>query len=280
MFMNLPKDSVAVVTGAASGIGRALSIELARLGAAVAIADVNESALTETARLAEKHGVKVSAHLVDVSDKKQMEDFAKDVLDQHGRATHLINNAGVAMLGNVEELSIEDIEWLMGINFWGVVYGIKFFLPTLKQQNQAHIVNISSVFGLISPAGQSAYSASKFAVRGFSEALTHELEGTNVFVSTVHPGGIKTNIARTARVGKAANPKQLELAANMFDKVAITPPEKAAEIIIRGMIACKPRILIGTDARVIDTVQRLMPVHHWAIAKKRMFTPRVEEEGS
>jgi short-subunit dehydrogenase len=277
--MNLPKDSVAVVTGAASGIGRALAVRLALLGAAVAIADVDESGLAETARLVEKHGVKVSAHIVDVSNKKQMEDFAKNVLVQHGRATHLINNAGVALLGNVEELSIEDIEWLMGINFWGVVYGVKFFLPILKQQKQAHIVNISSVFGLISPAGQSAYSASKFAVRGFSEALTHELEGTNVFVSTVHPGGIKTNIVRAARVGKEANPKQLEIVVGRFDKVAITPPEKAAETIIRGMTACKPRILIGADAKVIDTVQRLLPVHHWAIAKKRVFTPRVEEEG-
>ncbi|HEY0659113.1 MAG TPA: SDR family oxidoreductase, partial [Pyrinomonadaceae bacterium] len=179
--MTLSNNSVAVITGAASGIGRALAVRLARekIGA-IAVSDVNEKELGETAKIIESLGVSVSTHIADVSKLEQVRRFAAEVIEKHSRVTHLINNAGVALCGSFEEISLEDFEWLMSINFWGVVYGTKVFLPILKQQEKAHIVNISSVFGLVAPPGQSAYCASKFAVRGFTESLRHELENTNI----------------------------------------------------------------------------------------------------
>jgi short-subunit dehydrogenase len=273
--MKLPENSVAVITGAASGIGRALSVRLAELGANLAIADVNEKGLIETKQLAEQHGVKITAHIVDVGNKEQMKTFADEVIKEHGQVTFLINNAGVAILGDVEQLSIEDIEWLMNINFWGTVYGVKVFLPILKQQPRAYIVNLSSIFGLFAPPGQSASSASKFAVRGFTESLRRELEATNIIVSTVHPGGIKTDIARSARIGTGANDAAKKIAVSKFDKVAITTPEKAAEIIIDGMLKGKPRILIGSDAHKVELILRLFPVRCWKLLKSR-FSVRKE----
>jgi NAD(P)-dependent dehydrogenase (short-subunit alcohol dehydrogenase family) len=263
-------NNVAVITGAASGIGRALARRMAREGADLALLDVNEAGLRETAEMAAKPGLKVTTHLVDVADKAQMAAFAETVKAEHGRVNYLFNNAGVGILGTVEQLSLEDMEWLMGINFWGVVYGVKFFLPLLKQQPQAHIVNISSVFGLFAPAGQSVYCASKFAVRGFTEALRHELDGSNIRVSAVYPGGIRTNIARASRVGAGANPSDNEVAAASFDKVARTSPEKAADKITRGMLAGKPRILIGPDAWALDKLIRALPLKHWPLVKSQM----------
>ena len=268
--MSLPNNSVAVITGAASGIGRALASRMARAGAALALSDVNETGLRETAQLVAPQGVKVTTNIIDVADKAQMEAYAREVVAQHGRVTHLFNNAGVGLLGTVEELSLDDIEWLMGINFWGVVYGVKFFLPMLKQSPKAHIVNISSVFGFFAPAGQSAYCASKFAVRGFTEALRHEMDGTNIVVSTVHPGGIRTNIARASRVGAGAKPSDNEVAAASFDKVARTTPEKAADKIVRGMLAGKPRILVGPDAWALDKLIRALPLKHWPLVRSQM----------
>lgn len=270
MRMKLPENSVAVITGAASGIGRALSIHLAQLGANLAIADINENGLLKTKELAENYGVKITTHKVDVGNKDEMKTFADDVIKEHQRVTFLINNAGVSVLGSVEQLSIEDIEWLMNINFWGMVYGVKFFLPILKEQPQARIVNLSSVFGLFAPWGQSAYSASKFAVRGFTESLRHELENTNIKVSTVHPGGIKTEIANSARIGKDANEETKKIEIQNFNRVAVTTSEKAAEIIVRGMLKGKPRILIGFDAFAIEGMVRLFPIHHWDFFKMRM----------
>lgn len=268
--MKLPENSVAVITGAASGIGRALSIHLAQLGANLAIADINEKGLMETKQLAENFGVKITTHIVDVGNKDDMKSFADDVIKEHQRVTCLINNAGVSVLGSVEQLSIEDIEWLMNINFWGTVYGVKFFLPVLKKQPQAHIVNLSSVFGFFAPWGQSAYSASKFAIRGFTESLRHELENTNIKVSTVHPGGIKTEIANSARIGKNANEETKNIEIKNFNRVAVTTSEKAAEIIVRGMLKGKPRILIGFDAHAIEGMVRLFPIHHWDFFKMKM----------
>ena len=195
--MSLSAKSVAVVTGAASGIGRALAIKLAEEKiAGIAISDVNEAGLSETADLAGAAGVPISTHIIDVSKIDQVQRLADEAVAAHGGVTHLINNAGVGVLGNFEQLSIEDFEWLMSINFWGVIYGCKVFLPILRQQESAHILNVSSVFGFIAPEEQSAYCASKFAVRGFTESLRHELAGTNVTGSAIHPGGIKTNIER------------------------------------------------------------------------------------
>lgn len=260
--MSLTNQSVAVVTGAASGIGRALALRLtADKIAGLAICDVNEAELRETARMLEGGaGTKVSQHVVNVADRSEMQRFVAEVAAEHGRATHLINNAGVSLFGDAEEVSLEDIEWLMSINFWGVVYGTKLFLPLLRQQPLSHIVNISSVFGFIAPPGNAAYSASKFAVRGFTEALRHELEDSNVLVSVVHPGGIKTNIVNNGRLGQHSSEMKRRAMTKIFNEY-LTPtlPETAAEVIIKGIKARKFRILIGSDARQISFISRLFP---------------------
>ena len=267
--MSLSKNSVAVITGAASGIGRALAVRLAREKiAGIAICDVNEPGLAETAEMVEALGVPVSKHVVDTSKLDQIEGLKAEVLEKHGRATHLINNAGVGLFGTFEQISLEDFEWLMNINFWGVVYGCKVFLPVLKAQEAAHIVNVSSVFGLVAPPEQTAYCASKFAVRGFTEALRHELEGTNVRVSTVHPGGVKTDIARNSRVGKDTPESFKPQGVDFFDSVAATSPEQAAETILKGIKAENPRILIGKDAYAISTFARLFPKKYLRIMEK------------
>jgi len=269
--MKIDESTVAVITGAASGIGRALALCLIDEGASIAIADINQTGLSETAQMisARHHEPnKVSIHVVDVSNQESLANFVTEVVAAHGSANLLINNAGVALAGTIEELSIEDIEWLMAINFWGVVYGVKHFLPLLRRQNSAHIVNISSVFGLIAPPGHSAYVASKFAVRGFTETLKHELSGSTIRVSVVHPGGVKTNIVRDARCGAGANISTLAEEIRRFEKATPTTPSQAAERIVRGILHNEERILIGYDARIIDLIQRWLPVRYW-----RLFEP-------
>ena len=267
--MSLSSKSVAVVTGAASGIGRALAVKLASEKiAGIAISDVNEAGLGETAAMAEQYGVPVSTHVIDVSKLDQVQRLADEAVAKHGRVTHLINNAGVGVMGNFEQLSIEDIEWLMSINFWGVIYGCKVFLPILKEQESAHILNVSSVFGFIAPEEQTAYCASKFAVRGFTESLRHELAGTNVTVSAIHPGGIKTNIARNSRVGKDTPGEWKQQGAKFFDKVARTSPETAAEVIVKGIKGREPRILIGQDAYAISAISRLFPKRYLRLIER------------
>ncbi|PYT00783.1 MAG: acetoin dehydrogenase [Acidobacteria bacterium] len=267
--MTLSKDSVAVITGAASGIGQALAIRMAKDGVAgIAISDVNEIGLKETATTVEEFGVPVSTHVFDVSNLDAVKQFADDVLAKHGRVTHLINNAGVGVIGNFEHISLEDFEWLMGINFWGVVYCTKVFLPTLLKEKSAHIVNVSSVFGLIAPAEQTAYTSSKFAVRGFTESLRHELSETNVSVSCVHPGGIKTNIVRNSRVGLDTPEEWKQQGVRFFDKVAKTSAEEAAEVIVRGIKDRDPRILIGKDARAISMFSRLFPKRYLSVIER------------
>ncbi len=267
--MSLTNESVVVITGAASGIGRALAIRLARENiAGIAIADVNEKELAETAALIKNQNLKVTTHLVDVADLPQMENFAAEVVSRHGRATHLINNAGVALGGTVAEVSLEDIRWLMNINFWGVVYGTKLFLPVLEKEKSAHIVNISSIFGIVAPPGNAAYSASKFAVRGFTEALRHELENTNITVSTVHPGGIATNIASRARVGanvKLSAAEQKEKVEKFNRQLAATTPERAAEIIVKGIKSRRTRIVIGNDAKLLSIFARIFPRRYYSV---------------
>lgn len=258
--MNINSKSVVVITGAASGIGRALAILMARKGVAgIAISDVNQVGLNETAASIRELNVPVSAHVVDVSKFDEVRKFADDVMAVHGSVTHLVNNAGVGLIGTFEQISIEDFEWLMSINFWGVVYGCKVFLPILRQQEAAHIVNVSSVFGLIAPEEQSAYSASKFAIRGFTESLRHELAGSKISVSSVHPGGIKTNIARNSRVGESTPADWKQQGTKFFDKVAKTTPEEAAQAILAGISTNNPRILIGKDAFAISMISRLFP---------------------
>jgi NAD(P)-dependent dehydrogenase (short-subunit alcohol dehydrogenase family) len=264
---------VAVVTGAGSGIGRALAQQLSAAGSALAIADIDEKGLTETAASLAPKQAALSTHVLDVSNEAAVKGFAEDVIARHGRVTLLINNAGVALIGTFEELSVDDLRWLMGINFWGVVYGMKYFLPILKQQPRAQIVNLSSVFGIVAPVGQSAYSASKFAVRGLTEALRHELEGTPVYVSCVHPGGIHTPIAKHARLGANASPSKHQASIDYFEKVTPTSPEAAAARILKGVENREPRILIGRDARQIDIVQRLRPATYWKMMAKRANVP-------
>ncbi|MGI9106420.1 MAG: SDR family NAD(P)-dependent oxidoreductase [Pyrinomonadaceae bacterium] len=261
--MSLTNESIAVVTGAASGIGRSLAVRLAKEGiAGIAIADVNAGNLHDTARMIENENLRVSEHVVDVANLVQMQAFVAAVVARHGRVTHLINNAGVSLFGTVEEVSLEDLQWLMNINFWGTVYGVKLFLPILREQPSAHIVNVSSVFGLVAPPGNAAYSASKFAVRGFTEALRHELKETNIAVSCVHPGGVATNIARDGKVGARARPSAKEESVKYHTKISRTTPEEAAETIVRGIKRRSKRILVGMDARIIDVVHRAAPVSY------------------
>ena len=266
--MKTLSGAVAVVTGAGSGIGRALAQNLASKGAQLALADVNQATLEETRGLLGSANART--YVVDVSNASAVENFAAQVKQDFGRASVLINNAGVAIYGNFSELTLEEFEWLIRINFWGVVYGCKFFLPLLKAQPDAHLVNISSVFGLIGPAGQTAYAASKFAVRGFTQALSRELMDTGVSVTCVHPGGIRTRIAENARAGAATRVEDQVQARARFDQVVRTSPEKAAEVIVSGILRNKARILIGADAYQIDFVQRLMPVRSPALLARLM----------
>jgi NAD(P)-dependent dehydrogenase (short-subunit alcohol dehydrogenase family) len=267
------RGGVAVVTGAGSGIGRALAQQLAAAGSALAIADIDQKGLTETAASLGSRQAALTTHVLDVSDEATVGNFAEDVVARHGRVTLLINNAGVALHGTFEEISLDDLRWVMNINFWGVVYGVRHFLPILKQQPRAQIVNLSSVFGIIAPVGQSAYSASKFAVRGFTEAVRHELLGTSVFVSCVHPGGIHTPIAKRARLGAHAPESKREAAVAFFEQVTPTSPEAAAARILKGVERREPRILVGQDARKIDIVQRLRPGTYWKVMAKRANAP-------
>ena len=262
-----------MVTGAGSGIGRALTQQLSAAGSALAIADIDEQGLVETAASLSAKQAALSTHVLDVSDEPSVRRFAEDVVARHGRVTLLINNAGVALHGTFEEISLDDLRWVMNINFWGVVYGVRHFLPILKQQPRAQIVNLSSVFGIIAPVGQSAYCASKFAVRGFTEAVRHELQGTSVFVSCVHPGGIHTPIAKRARLGAHASESKREAAIAFFEQVTPTSPEAAATRILKGVERREPRILVGQDARKIDIVQRLRPATYWKIMARKAGAP-------
>ncbi len=246
--------SVAVVTGASSGIGRALAKQLDAEGYSLVLCDVNEPGLRETQGLLKRGSQRVT---LDVSNRAAVQAMAAEVIATHGRIDLVINNAGVTVDATVAEVSIEDFEWLFGINFWGVVYGTKAFLPKMIEQRSGTIVNISSVFGMIGFPRQGAYNASKFAVRGFTEALWCELEGSGVTAVSVHPGGIKTNIARDARsTGTAAVKQKL---ATDFHRVARTTPEKAAEVILRGVYDKKRRVMIGADAHLIQLMSRLLP---------------------
>jgi NAD(P)-dependent dehydrogenase (short-subunit alcohol dehydrogenase family) len=271
--MSFLSGGVAVLTGAGSGIGRALAQQLAAAGSGLAIADINEGGLQQTAQSLEKNGAAVTTHVLDVAKEESVRSFAGEVQKRHGRATLLVNNAGVSLHGDFDEVSLDDFRWLMDINFWGTVFGVKYFLPLLKRERRAHIVNLSSVFGIIAPAGQVPYAASKFAVRGFTEALRHELQDSAVTVSCVHPGGIRTPIARHSRLGAAAAPGKREENIARFERLARTAPEKAAAKILRGVERRSPRILIGTDAYQVDFLQRLRPASYWK-AMSRLFEVR------
>jgi len=266
---------VAAVTGAGSGIGRALARELAARGAHLALSDINEATLAETVMLCEAAGAaaKITSQHVDVADRNAVYAWADQVVADHGRVNLIFNNAGVALAASIEAMSYEDFEWLMSINFWGVVHGTKAFLPHLKAAGEGHVINMSSVFGLISVPGQAAYNAAKFAVRGFTDALRMELDMSPCGVSctTVHPGGVKTNIARNARVDPsvAATLSHPDAAADEFDKMARTTPESAARQILLGVTRDRRRVLVGPDAVVIDLVSRLPAAASQRLIEKR-----------
>lgn len=254
---------VSVITGAASGIGRALALELAERGSDLALCDIDEEGLAETVSMVEARGRRATSARVDVADREAFEAFRDQVLADHGRADAIVNNAGVSVTESVLDLTYEDFEWIVGINFWGVVYGTKSFLPHLLERGDGWVVNISSVFGIIAVPHQSAYNATKFAVRGFTEALRQECHGTGVTALCVHPGGIKTNIVRAARFGSAPDGADRETTVRNFDqKMARTSAEDAAKAIVNAMERRAFRVLVGRDAHLADAVQRLAPVRY------------------
>jgi short-subunit dehydrogenase len=274
----IPGAAVAV-TGAASGIGRALAIELAARGADLALADRDEAGLQSVAAEIAKGSAqtgstrKVSLHRVDIGDSEAVTAFARVAIAAHPALNIVINNAGVALLGQFHEIDQAQMEWLFNINFWGAVHATRAFLPHLASQPASHIVNLSSIFGIVAPPGQTAYSAAKFAVRGFSEALRHELQMAKspIRLSVVHPGGIKTNIVRNSRAGTGVTDNERRVQSiERFDAIAQTSAKDAALRIIKGIEKNEPRILIGGDARFMDILQRFRPATYWNVMAKRI----------
>ncbi len=273
------KNKVVVITGAGSGIGRALALNFADRGARLALSDVDEKGLAETASLAQKAGAPdVHSARLDVADREGFVAYASEVAEHFGQVNVVINNAGVALAGDVAELSYKDMDWIVGINFWGVVHGTKEFLPHLIASGDGHVVNLSSLFGLLAMPGQSAYNATKFAVRGFTEALREEMliAGHKVGVTSVHPGGIKTAIARNARV---ADNEDKAATAKLFDeKLAKMTPERAAEIIIKGITRNQARVLVGLDAHALHNFQKFTGSRYEdiiAVVSKRVLPTKV-----
>jgi len=262
--MNL-QHRVAVVTGAGSGIGRAIALSLARRGCHLSLCDIREEGLAEVAREASALGVRCVTHRLDVADRQAVQDLPRQVIDAHGAVHVVVNNAGVALGGTFEQVSEADFDWLMEINFHGVVRMTRAFLPHLRQAGEGRIVNISSLHGLVSPAGQVAYSASKFAVRGFSNALKHELAGSSVGVTVVHPGGVATAIAKNARTPTSVDPNEAFARVKRAERLLRMPPERAGDIIVTGIERNAARILVGNDAKIIAVLERLMPVGYWKV---------------
>jgi NAD(P)-dependent dehydrogenase (short-subunit alcohol dehydrogenase family) len=272
---------VAVITGAGSGIGRGLALELAARGARLALSDVNAANVSETAQHCRARGAEAEHYELDVSNRDAVFAHADEVVPRFGGVNLIFNNAGVAMHQAIIDTPIEDFEWLMGINYWGVVYGTKAFLPHVVASGDGYVVNISSVFGIISVPGQSAYNSAKFAVRGFTEALREEMlsAGLPVGVSCVHPGGVKTSIAASAKTPG----RDTKEAADQFEKMARLTPAKAAQIIIRGVEREQARILVGNDAKFIDLMQRVLGSRYQEIvyrAARRAEPPAVSPQAS
>jgi len=262
--MNSFNGKVAAITGAGSGIGRALALQLASEGCALALSDINTANVEETAQLASRHNVKITTNCVDVSKREQIQEWAANVVADHGRVNLIFNNAGVAHAGSIDGSTFEDYEWIFGINFWGVVNGTKVFLPFLKQSGDGHIINLSSVFGLFAQPGMGSYNATKYAVRGFTESLRMELDMTHCGVSAtcVHPGGIRTNIAHDTRQSKSLGEllgTEKDVVKNFHNLALTQTPEKAARVILAGVRKNKRRVLIGSDAVSLDLFARILP---------------------
>lgn len=258
------KNKVAAITGAGSGIGQQLAILLAKQGCHLSLSDINEKGLQQTVELLKPYSnITVTTKKLDVSDREAVKQWAQETVQDHGSVNLIFNNAGVALGSTVEGATYEDLEWIVGINFWGVVYGTKEFLPFIKQTQDGHIINISSLFGLTAQPTQSAYNATKFAVRGFTESLRQELDIEKSGVSSlcVHPGGIRTNIAKSAKMSDSLNSLGMDPTKSIqnFDKLLRTPPEEAASQILQAVLKNKRRLLIGSDAKILDAFQRLFP---------------------
>ena len=260
---------VVVITGAGSGIGRALALEVAARGALPALSDWDEVGLMETAALVQaRTNREPRTDKLDVRDREAMRTYAGSVVRELGRVNVIVNNAGVALHGDFEEVSYDDFEWVMDVDFWGVVHGTKEFLPHLIASGDGHVVNISSLFGLLGMPGQTAYNAAKFGVRGFTEALRTEMLVARhpVRVTCVHPGGIRTAIARNARA--TASHDQAQVARHFDTKLARMTPERAAQIIVAGVLADRPRVVVGADAKILDGLVRLVgPRYQSVIAR-------------
>jgi short-subunit dehydrogenase len=270
------RGAVAVVTGAGGGIGGAIARNLARSGCHLALADVQAESLAQTAQAARQAGVEVSEHVFDIADASAIAGFPEIVEERHGRVTILVNCAGVALGGTFAQITLDEFSWLFEINFWSVVRMMKAFLPLLEREAEAQIVNISSVFGLIGPPGQTAYSASKFAIRGLSESLRHELEmaGKHVGVTVVHPGGVRTGIAKNARIAAAMPKAEVARMEGTWKKLLRDEPDAVAETIVAGLVRRKKRILCGADATRIDLIQRLLPENYWNLFRKKILPKR------
>ncbi|AMM27714.1 MULTISPECIES: SDR family NAD(P)-dependent oxidoreductase [Acinetobacter] len=258
------KNKVAAITGAGSGIGQQLAILLAKQGCHLSLSDINEKGLQQTVELLKPYSnITVTTKKLDVSDREAVKQWAQETVQDHGSVNLIFNNAGVALGSTVEGATYEDLEWIVGINFWGVVYGTKEFLPFIKQTQDGHIINISSLFGLTAQPTQSGYNATKFAVRGFTESLRQELDIEKSGVSSlcVHPGGICTNIAKAAKMSDSLSTLGMDPAKSIqnFDKFLRTPPEEAARQILDAVLKNKRRLLIGSDAKFLDALQRLFP---------------------
>ncbi|WP_439642101.1 SDR family NAD(P)-dependent oxidoreductase [Gemmatimonas sp.] len=263
------RGRTAVVTGAGSGIGQAIAMVLAHRGCHLALVDVNAASLAGTVALLPA-ACRVSQHVVDVASREMVAALPAAVSTVHDRVDLVVNNAGVGVDGTFDMVSEEDFDWLFAINFHGVVRMTRAFMPLLRASDDARLVNISSIFGIVAPAEQVAYAASKFAVRGFSEALRHELEGTRVGVTVVHPGGVRTNIADNARVPRGIGAADVIRRRDDFRKFLRMPPAKAGEIIVRSVECRKPRVLVGADAAGLALLQRLAPVSYWSLMAKGM----------
>jgi NAD(P)-dependent dehydrogenase (short-subunit alcohol dehydrogenase family) len=255
----------AVVTGAAGGIGRGIALSLARRGCDLALCDIDANGLAGTCALVESARVRVSRHTLDVADRAAVAALPAEVARTHGRLDLLVNNAGVALGGAFEQVSERDFDWLFDINFHGLVRMTRAFLPWLHESDDARIVNLSSLFGLIAPPGQSAYAASKFAVRGFSQALALELADSRVGVTVAHPGGVRTAIARNARRPQKADPADVAAEEARFERLLRLSPDVAAETIVRAAERRRTRVLVGGDAKALALIERLAPVSYWRL---------------
>jgi NAD(P)-dependent dehydrogenase (short-subunit alcohol dehydrogenase family) len=284
---------VAAITGAGSGIGRSLAIALARRGCALALSDIDEAGLAETVRLAENttrgaSNVLVTSRRVDVTDRDAVRAWARSVAEEHGSCNLIFNNAGISYAATAEGATPQEFQHVIDIDFWGVVHGTQAFLPYLKASGDGHVVNVSSLFGLIGFPGQSAYCSAKFAVRGYTDVLRVELEmmGVPVSATCVHPGGIKTNIARASGFHPSMSDLGItnaDKARRRFERLFRTSPDDAAEIILRGVRKNARRVLIGREAHVLDLLQRLIPSHYQSVVSfvgKRTSSRRRRQETS